>query len=106
MRSNLSKRYKKLLEASNENKPEIIDDVIKKVKRNCTAKFNESIDVSCLLNLKQKKEEISLRTLVNLPNGNGKKEKERKREMEQGSDNRLAVLHRQELRRAWYLDKL
>ena len=75
MRSNLSKRYKKLLEASSENKPEIIDDVIKKVKRNCTAKFNESIDVSCLLNLKQKKEEISLRTLVNLPNGNGKKVK-------------------------------
>ena len=75
MRSNLSKRYKKLLEASSENKPEIIDDVIKKVKRDCTAKFNESIDVSCLLNLKQKKEEISLRTLVNLPNGNGKKVK-------------------------------
>ena len=52
-----------------------VDDVIKKVKRNCTTKFNESIDVSCLLNLKQKKEEISLRTLVNLPNGNGKKVK-------------------------------
>jgi len=75
MRSNPSKRYKKLLEASNENKPKIIDDVIKEVKRNCTTKFNESIDVSCLLNLKQKKEEISLRTLVNLPNGNGKKVK-------------------------------
>ena len=75
MRSNLSKRYKKLLEASNENKAEVIDDVIKKVKRNCTTKFDESIDVSCLLNLKHKKEEISLRTLVNLPNGNGKKVK-------------------------------
>ena len=33
MRSNPSKRYKKLLEASNENKAEVIDDVIKKVKR-------------------------------------------------------------------------
>ena len=75
MRSNLSKRYKKLLEASSEKKPEVIDDVIKKVKRNCTTKFNESIDVSCLLNLKQKKGEINLRTLVNLPNGNGKKVK-------------------------------
>ena len=73
MRSNPSKRYKKLLEASNENKAEVIDDVIKKVKRNCTTKFDESIDISCLLNLKHKKEEISLRTLVNLPNGNGKK---------------------------------
>ena len=75
MRSNPSKRYKKLLEASNENKAEVIEDVIKKVKRNCTTKFDESIDISCLLNLKHKKEEISLRTLVNLPNGNGKKVK-------------------------------
>ena len=75
MRSNPSKRYKKLLEASNENKAEVIDDVIKKVKRNCTTKFDESIDISCLLNLKHKKEEINLRTLVNLPNGNGKKVK-------------------------------
>ena len=75
MRSNPSKRYKKLFEASKENKAEIIDDVIKKVKKNCTTKFDESIDVSCLLNLKHKKEEISLRTLINLPNGNGRKVK-------------------------------
>ena len=73
MRSKPSKRYKKLIETSKGNKPEVIDDVIKKVKKNCTTKFDESIDISCLLNLKHKKEEISLRTLVNLPNGNGKK---------------------------------
>ena len=75
MSSNPSKRYKKLLETSNEKKAWTVDDVIKKVKRNCTTKFDESIDISCLLNLKHKKEEISLRTLVNLPNGNGKKVK-------------------------------
>ena len=75
MSVNPSKRYKKLLETSNEKKAWIVDDVIKKVKRNCTTKFDESIDISCLLNLKHKKEEISLRTLVNLPNGNGKKVK-------------------------------
>ena len=75
MSANLSKRYKKLLGTSNEKKTRIVDDVIKKVKRNCTTKFDESIDISCLLNLKHKKEEISLRTLVNLPNGNGKKVK-------------------------------
>ena len=73
MNANPSKRYKKLLEISNEKKAWIVDDVIKKVKKNCTTKFDESIDISCILNLKQKKEEISLRTLVNLPNGNGKK---------------------------------
>ena len=75
MKSNQSKRYKKLLESSKENREETIEGVIKKVKKNCTTKFDESIDISCLLNLKHKKEEISLRTLVNLPNGNGKKVK-------------------------------
>ena len=70
-----SKRYKKLLETSNEKKALALDDVIKKVKKNCTTKFDESIDISCLLNLKHKKEEISLRTLINLPNGNGRKVK-------------------------------
>ena len=73
MSSKASKRYKKLFEESKMNKTEAIDDVIKKVKKNCTTKFDESIDISCMLNLKHKKEEISLRTLVNLPNGNGKK---------------------------------
>ena len=73
MSSKASKRYKKLFEESKMNKTEVIDDVIKKVKKNCTTKFDESIDISCMLNLKHKKEEISLRTLVNLPNGNGKK---------------------------------
>ncbi len=73
MKAKSSKRYKKLLETSNEKKALALDEVIKKVKKNCTTKFDESIDVSCLLNLKNKKEEISLRTLVNLPNGNGRK---------------------------------
>ena len=75
MKDNISKRYKKFIEASDKKKVEIIDDAIKKVKKNCTTKFDESIDVSCFLNLKRKKEEINLRTLVNLPNGNGKKVK-------------------------------
>ena len=73
MKAKSSKRYKKLLETSNEKKALALDDVIKKVKKNCTTKFDESIDISCSLNLKHKKEEISLRTLVNLPNGNGKR---------------------------------
>lgn len=73
MKAKSSKRYKKLLETSNEKKALALDDVIKKVKKNCTTKFDESIDISCSLNLKHKKEEVSLRTLVNLPNGNGKR---------------------------------
>ena len=50
-----------------------MEEAIKKVKQNCTTKFDESIDVSLNLNLKKKKEEVTLRTVVNLPNGNGKK---------------------------------
>ena len=75
MKLKSSKRFKKLLEVSKDKKAETIEDAIKKVKNNCTTKFDESIDVSFFLNLKQKKEEVSLRTSVKLPNGNGKKVK-------------------------------
>ena len=68
-----SKRFKKLLETTKDTKSLKISDVIPLVKNNCTTKFDESIDVSVLLNLKQKKEELSLRTVVNLPHGSGKK---------------------------------
>ena len=70
-----SKRFKKLIEPLVDMNPSHIEDAIKKIKKNCTAKFDESIDLSLNLNLKHKKEEINLRTLVNLPNGNGKKVK-------------------------------
>jgi len=73
MKSNMSKRFKKLRDLEKDKKIESIDDAIKKVKSNCTSKFNESIDVSFKLNLKQKKTEVALRTIVNLPHGNGKK---------------------------------
>jgi large subunit ribosomal protein L1 len=73
MKKNYSKRYKKLVETIKDNKASNVEDVISKVKKNCTTKFDESIDVSILLNIKQKKEEFNLRTVVNLPNGNGKK---------------------------------
>ncbi len=73
MSKRISKRYKKLLEIFKEKKVSTLEEAVKKVKQSCTSKFNESIDVSLNLNLKNKKEEISLRTVVNLPNGNGKK---------------------------------
>ncbi len=73
MKKNFSKRYKKLIEGQKEKKMETIDEAITMVKKNCTTKFDESIDVSFLLNIKQKKGEFNLRTVVNLPNGNGKK---------------------------------
>ena len=73
MKIKASKRFKKLIEISKNKQIETIEEAIKKVKKNCTSKFDESIDVSFALNLKNKKEEANLRTIVNLPNGNGKK---------------------------------
>ena len=68
-----SKRFNKL---SNNNKAipaEVIEKLISTVKKNCTTKFEESIDLNLQINNKQKKNEINLRTIVNLPSGTGKK---------------------------------
>ena len=73
MKKKSSKRYIKLVESLKNRKIESVEEAIKKVKANCTTKFNESIDISLNLNLKKKKEEFTLRTVVNLPHGNGKK---------------------------------
>ena len=73
MKKKFSKRFKKLLETSKEKNSLKVEDAISKVKKNCTTKFDESIDVSFSLNLKQKKDQFNLRTIVNLPNGNGRK---------------------------------
>ena len=70
-----SKRYKKLPENTNQIKPDTINNLIPIIKKNCTTKFDESIDLSILINNKQKKNEVSLRTAVNLPGGTGKKTK-------------------------------
>jgi len=68
-----SKRYKKLPEKTKELTADIIEKLIPKLKKNCTTKFNESLDLSIQINNKQKKSEINLRTIVNLPAGSGKK---------------------------------
>jgi len=70
-----SKRYKKLPEKTKELTPETIDKVLSTIKTNCTVKFDESIDLSFQINNKQKKSEINIRTVINLPGGTGKKVK-------------------------------
>ena len=71
----ISKRYKKLPEKTLELTPEVIEKVLPLVKKNCTTKFDESVDLSFQINNKQKKSEINIRTVVNLPGGTGKKVK-------------------------------
>ena len=68
-----SKRFKRLSDNTNKKVSDSIDNLIPIVKKNCTTKFDESIDLSILINNKQKKNEINIRTAVNLPSGTGKK---------------------------------
>ena len=70
-----SKRFKKLPEKTKEMSAESIEKLIPAIKKNCTTKFDESIDLSFQINNKQKKNEINIRTVVNLPGGSGKKVK-------------------------------
>tara|TARA_B100001167_G_scaffold182018_1_gene139489 strand:- start:535 stop:1221 length:687 start_codon:yes stop_codon:yes gene_type:complete len=67
-----SKRYKKLPKNTKNLKPNNIINLIDLVKKNCTTKFDESIDINFHVNIKQKKGEVSLRTMVDLPSGTGK----------------------------------
>jgi large subunit ribosomal protein L1 len=67
-----SKRYKNLPEKTNELPSAKIDSVLNLIKSNCTTKFDESVDLSFRINNKQKKNEVNLRTVVNLPGGTGK----------------------------------
>ena len=68
-----SKRFKKLPEKTTELPSEVIEKLLPVVKKNCTTKFDESVDLSFQINNKQKKSEINIRTIVNLPGGTGKK---------------------------------
>ena len=67
-----SKRFKKLPENTNTLPSESFEKLVSLVKQNCTAKFDESIDLSFQINNKQKKNEINIRAAVNLPGGTGK----------------------------------
>ncbi len=70
-----SKRYKKLPEKTKDLQSENIDKLIPILKQNCTSKFDESLDLSLRINNKQKKNEINIRTVINLPGGSSKKVK-------------------------------
>ena len=71
----MSKRFKKLPEKTSELPSEGIEKLIPIIKKNCTTKFDESVDLNFQINNKQKKNEINIRTVVNLPGGSGKKVK-------------------------------
>ena len=70
-----SKRFKQLPKKTKDLPSEVIEKLLAEVKKNCTTKFDEAIDLSFQINNKQKKSEVNIRTVVNLPGGTGKKVK-------------------------------
>ena len=68
-----SKRYKNLLNDNVEVSSKSIKEILPNIRKNCTTKFDESIDLSVQINNKQKKGEVNIRTIVNMPSGTGKK---------------------------------
>ena len=69
----ISRRYKALPQETKKLKQETIENLLKIVKKNCTTKFDESIDVNFKLNIKQKKGTVNISTVLNLPVWKNKK---------------------------------
>ncbi|MDC3186660.1 50S ribosomal protein L1, partial [Candidatus Pelagibacter sp.] len=70
-----SKRFKNLPKKTKDLSAETFEKLIPELKKNCTTKFDESLDLSFQINHKQKKSEVNIRTVINLPGGTGKKVK-------------------------------
>ena len=70
-----SKRFKKLPEKTKDLNADNMEMLLPILKKNCTTKFDESLDLSFQINNKQKKSEVNIRTVINLPGGTGKKVK-------------------------------
>jgi len=70
-----SKRFNKLPKKTSNLQADNIEKLLIEIKKNCTTKFDESVDLTFQINNKQKKSEINIRTVVNLPGGTGKKVK-------------------------------
>ena len=69
-----SKRYKEIKKLSIKEKKIKVGEAIDLVKKTSSAKFDESVDIALKINLKQSKGgDFNLRTVMKLPNGNGKK---------------------------------
>ena len=69
-----SKRFNELKKNSKNFKSNDLKEILELVKKNSTAKFDDSIDISLRIGLKQSKGgDFNLRTVTQLPAGTGKK---------------------------------
>ena len=55
-----SKRYKKLPEKTKDLEAELIEKLLPEVKKNCTTKFDESLDLSFQINTNKRKVKLIL----------------------------------------------
>jgi len=68
----VGKRLKKAYKSFDLEKVYALDEAIKLVKANATAKFDETIEIAINLNVDSRKNDQNVRGVVQLPNGTGK----------------------------------
>lgn len=68
----VGKRLKKVYGAVDRSKVYTIEDAVKVIKANATAKFDETIELSVNLNVDAKKADQNVRGVIQLPHGTGK----------------------------------
>ncbi|HRZ95108.1 MAG TPA: 50S ribosomal protein L1 [Candidatus Moranbacteria bacterium] len=66
------KKYRAVLEKLDKNKIYTLEEAVKFIKENRTAKFDESVEVHIKTNIDPKKGDQQVRGMVNLPHGTGK----------------------------------
>ena len=59
-----SKRFKKLPTKTTDLQPELIEKLLSTVKKNCTTKFDESVDLIFQINKQQKKDNINIQVVA------------------------------------------
>ena len=70
-----SKRFKKLPKDSKMLDPNVFEKLIPAVKKNCTVKFDESIELAFKMTIDPRKTDQMIRGTVRLPHGSGKEVK-------------------------------
>ncbi len=68
----VGKRLKKAHETVQPEKVYLIEEAVKLVKANATAKFDETVEIAINLNIDSRKSDQNVRGVVQLPNGTGK----------------------------------
>lgn len=70
--AHIGKRLKKAHQAVKLGKVYLLEEAVKLVKNNATAKFDETIEIAMNLNVDSRKTDQNVRGVVQLPNGTGK----------------------------------